>query len=152
MTPRIKLMLESRQLEEKPAPDEEIQGMWSKAVRTYRGSALPDLDADSAFTLAYQGALQAATAIIRAAGYRVYGDGHHQHTFDAVAALGAGDLSEAARELNIIRQRRHRAVYDWTTTEEKDLARLRSAASSLFQLGCAWLRDQRPGLDLATLG
>lgn len=150
MTPRIKLMLESRQIEEKPAPDEEVRGMWSKAVRTWQGSALPDLDPDSAFTLAYQGALQAATAVIRAAGDRVYGDGHHQHTFDTVAALRAGNLSEAARELNTIRQRRHRAVYDWTTTEEKDLARLRSAASSLFQHGRGWLRQQRPQLDLAS--
>ena len=127
--------------------------MWAKAVRSYEGSPLPGLGPDSAFTRAYQGVLQAATAVIRSAGYRVRGDGHHHHTFGTIAALDAGSLSETARELNDIRQRRHGAVYDWeTTTQEKDLARLRSAALRLFALGREWLGEQRPQLDLSGPG
>lgn len=153
MTPRIRMMLESRSIEEVPATDEEVQRMWAKAVRSYQSSALPGLDPDSAFTLAYQGVLQAATAIIRAAGYRVRGDGHHHHTYGTIAALDAGSLSETARELNDIRQRRHGAVYDWeTTTQEKDLARLRSAALRLFDHGREWMRERRPQLDLPAPG
>jgi len=103
---RIQVMLDSRQLEAQPAEDTEVGGMWAKAVRTLRSSEVGGLDPDSAFTLAYQAVLQASTAVIRAAGYRVRGEAHHHHTFSAVAALQLGDLSEAARDLNVIRQKR----------------------------------------------
>lgn len=147
MTPRIQIMVESRQLEERAAEDAEVAAMWAKATRSFRSSAVPELDADSAFTLAYPGALQAATAVVRAAGYRVRGDGHHHHTFAAVAALSLGAPSDAARDLNAIRQRRHRAVYDWdASTETEDLAALRLAASRLLRTGADWLRAQRSAL------
>lgn len=121
MNPRLQVMLDSRQIAAEPATDAEVQGMWAKAVRSFHSSGVAGLDADSAFTLAYQGALQAATAIVRAAGYRVLGEGHHHHTFAAVAAMSLGDLSEAARDLNIIRQQRHGAIYDWeTATRDQD--------------------------------
>jgi hypothetical protein len=142
---RIQVMLESRQIEERPADDPEVEGMWAKAVRTLHSSRLPGLDADAAFTLAYQAALQASTAVLRAAGYRVRGEGHHHHTFAAVAALGLGALSDAARDLNVIRLGRHAAVYDWEArTGEKELERLRTACGILFSEAHRWLGAQRP--------
>jgi hypothetical protein len=90
MNPRLQVMLDSRQIEAAAAGDDEVRGMWSKAVRSLHSSRVEGLDTDSTFTLAYQGALQAATAVVRAAGFRVRGDGHHHHTFAAVAALGLG--------------------------------------------------------------
>lgn len=69
MNARLQIMLDSRQLEALAAGDDEIAGMWSKAVRTLRSSGVPGLDADAAYTLAYQAALQAATALVRAAIY-----------------------------------------------------------------------------------
>lgn len=147
MNPRIQMMVESRQLEELPAPDAEVIGMWAKAVRSFRSSSLPELDRDAAFTLAYQAALQLATALVRAAGYRTRGEAHHHHTFAAVAALGLGDLSDAARDLNVIRQGRHSAIYDWEgATSEQDLARLRASALRLFAAGRTWLASARPAL------
>ncbi len=92
-------------------------------------------------------ALQASTVVIRAAGYRVRGEGHHHHTFAAVAALGLGELSGAARDINVIRQKRHGAVYDWEASAgEKDLAVLRSAGSRLFSEAYRWLCTVRPQL------
>lgn len=153
MNPRLQVMLDSRQIEAVPAEDEEVQGMWAKAVRSLRSAGVAGLDPDSVVTLAYQGALQASTAIIRAAGYRVRGEGHHHHTFAAAAALDLGELSDAARDLNIIRQRRHEAIYDWeTVTRDRDIVALRSAAERLFEHGRHWLLDQRPHLPLADVG
>ena len=147
MNARIQVMLESRQIEEVAAKDDEVRGMWAKAMRSLQSSTVPGLDADAVFTLAYQAALQAATAVVRAAGYRAKGDGHHHHTFAAVAALGLGELSEAARDLNAIRLRRHGAIYDWeTTTREDDLAILRSATMRLVSAGREWLVAQRSQL------
>lgn len=149
MNPRLQMMLDSRQIEAEPASDDEVQGMWGKAARSLHSSSAAGLDTDSAFTLAYQAALQAATALVRAAGYRVRGEGHHHHTFAAVAALDLGDLSEAARQLNIIRQQRHGAIYDWqTTTRDQDLALLRSATTRLLEHGRGWLSTRRPHLVL----
>lgn len=149
MNPRLQVMLDSRQIEAIPAEDEEVQGMWAKAARSLRSSGVAGLDPDSAFTLAYQGALQASTAIIRAAGYRVRGDGHHHHTFAAAAALALGELSEAARDLNVIRQRRHEAIYDWeTVTRDRDLAALGSASGRLFDHGRRWIETERPRVAL----
>jgi hypothetical protein len=147
MNPRIQVMLDSRQLETQVAEDAEVGGMWAKAVRTLRSSEVPGLDPDSAFTLAYQAALQGSTAVIRAAGYRVRGEGHHHHTFAAVAALGLGELSEAARDPNVIRQKRHGAVYDWEAeTGKADLTTLRSASGRLFSEASRWLGTERPRL------
>lgn len=149
MNARIRIMLDSRDIEELAAEDAEVLGMWGKATRTARSAAVRALDddPDARFTLLYQSALQAATAVVRAAGYRVRGDHNHQITFAAVAALGSGDLSESAQDLNVIRQGRHAAVYDWqATTEPAQLTDLHNATTILLQETFSWLQAQRPSL------
>lgn len=149
MNARIRIMLDGRDIEELAAPDGEVLGMWGKAIRTHRSAALPGLeeDPDARFTLLYQSALQAATAVVRAAGYRVRGDHNHQITFAAVAALGSPILSEAARDLSVIRQGRHAAIYDWeATTEASQLLDLQRATGSLLREAQAFLLTLRPSL------
>lgn len=149
MNARIRILLDSRDIEELAAEDAEVLGMWGKATRTYRSAGVHGLedDPDARFTLLYQSALQGATAVVRAAGYRVRGDHNHQITFATVAALGLGSLSEAARDLNVIRQGRHAAVYDWeATTSREQLADLQSATATLLHEAFAWLATQRPSL------
>jgi hypothetical protein len=136
-------MLDSREIEEFAAADDEIAGMWRKATKTLRSASARDLDddLDSRFTLLYQSALQGSTSVVRAAGYRVRGDDNHRVTFAAVAALGLGDLSEAARDLNIIRQNRHAAVYDWESTMGPvEVERLQDATVRLLRAADSWLR------------
>lgn len=150
MNARLQIMLDSRDIEELPADDAEILGMWRKAKRTYRSATLRALknDPDAQFTLLYQSALQAATAVVRASGHRVRGDHNHQITFATVAALGSGGLSEAARDLNVIRQGRHAAVYDWeATTDRNQLADLQRATETLINEASSWLRVQRPSIS-----
>ncbi|HEX2076993.1 MAG TPA: hypothetical protein VHG08_04765 [Longimicrobium sp.] len=148
MNPRIQIMLDSRQIEAvSPAPGE-VEGMWSKAVRTLGSTTLDGLDPDARFTLLYQAALRAATAVIRSAGFRVRGDAHHHHTFGAVAALDLGDLSDAGRDLNVIRQKRHQAIYDWETAlGEHDIAQLRAATRALFAHAHRQLRAGHPAIQ-----
>ncbi len=134
MNERIRIMLRSREIEESAAPDEEVVTVWGKAVETHRASLTPGLTSDPALSLVYQAALQSATAVLRAAGYRVRGSGHHHHTFVAVAALSDGDLSRAARSLDQARQKRHEAVYGWEgRTTDEDL----EAVIPVPQIGCA---------------
>lgn len=121
MNPRLEMMLNGREIEARPAADDEVVGMWGKAVSSLRDSLHADIAADTAFTLSYQAALQAATVVVRAAGYRVRGGAHHQHTFEAVVALELDvALTAAARDLNALRKKRHTAVYEWEARIEED--------------------------------
>jgi hypothetical protein len=149
VNPRIRIMLDSRELEELAARDEEVLGMWRKATKTLRSAATQGLDddPDARFTLLYQAALQGATAVVRAAGYRVRGEHNHHITFAAVAALGPRDLSEAARDLNAMGQKRHAAVYDWEAqVGPEQVEALREATLSLLRAADSWLRAQRDSL------
>jgi hypothetical protein len=147
MTSRIEIMLQSRHLEERPPEDGEVEGMWSKALGSWESSALAGLNPDARFTLAYQAALQASTAVIRAAGYQVRGEGHHYQTFAAVVALSSGELSKTARDLNGIRQMRHGAIYDWQShLDEHDAEEIRDAAWRLFTHAETWLRARHPAI------
>lgn len=149
MNARIEVMIASRELEERPADDGEVLGLWRKAVATEADSRVAGLGAGSAFVLAYQGALLAATAVVRAAGYRVRETpkGHHWLTFAALAALGVERLSESGRRLNELRLGRHDALYDWRSeTDAATLAELRAVTGRLFPAAREWLRARRPAL------
>lgn len=149
MNPRLQIMLDSQEIEALAAPDEEVLGMWSKAVRTARSASVPGLagDPDSQFTLIFQSAFQGATAVVRAAGFRVRGENNYHLTSATVAALALGELSAAARDLNGIRQRRHAAVYDWDSTIGPDhLNALRRTTNALLREAGSWLRQQRPSM------
>lgn len=148
MNPRIEIMLASRHIEEQPPAQGEVEGMWNKALATWASSAIAGLSPDARFTLVYQAALQASTAVIRAAGYQARGDAHHHHTFAGVAALLVEGLSDAARDLNLIRQKRHGAVYDWKSRlDEQDAEEIRTAARRLFTHAESWLRTRYPAIE-----
>lgn len=149
MNARLRMMIESREIEELAADDAEVLGMWSKAVQSDRDSRIPQLTPGSAFTLAYQAALQAATAVIRASGYRVRETpkGHHRLTFMALSALEAPGLSGAGRHMNELRQGRHEAVYDWESSGETErLEELRTVLHALLPAARDHLCSQRPHL------
>lgn len=150
MNARIQAMVDGRELEPLPAEDREVAARWRKAVQTHADSR-KDLSPDSVLTLRYQAGLQAATAILRAAGYRVRASaaGHHRLTFEALRALGINRLSPLGREMNDLRRRRHHAVYEWDDDEGAsgmDPERLDEVVSRILQLGHDWLRDRRPSI------
>jgi hypothetical protein len=148
VNPRIEIMLASRQIEEGAAVEGEVEGLWRKAVQTRASAAVAGLDPSARFTLTYQAALQAAAAVIRAAGFRTRGEGHHHHTFATVAALELGEASDAARELNVIRRRRHDAIYDWETQlDEQHVVEIRTVADRLLTHAEPWLRTGHPAIE-----
>jgi len=159
MNARRRIMVESRELEEAKSPDAEVAARWRKAVQTYSDAERDLLSPDSRLTPYYQAGPQAATALVRAAGYRVLGTDHHRHTFEALRALDLdGELSTIARELNAFRRTRRQAVYDCDATGPDDAAHA-SAASGveeiapnmgrMLDLGRAWLLGHRPAAAAA---
>jgi hypothetical protein len=109
---RIRRLLDDRDLEERAAPDEEVAGFWKKALRAYHDSRVPGLSPQGSFNAAYEAALDAATALIREAGYRVQSrTRHHWAAFYAVQGLGDSALEDLGADLDAARGDRHENVY-----------------------------------------
>lgn len=132
---RIDRLLEGRSLEEVPADDAEVAAIWAAALREWSDASVPGLSVAGAFTHVYQAAFRAATAMLRAAGYRIRGaaGGHHYATFYAVGALGGDALEQIADVLQSIRGGRHTALYgNEDELEPEDLEGARGHVTDLL--------------------
>ncbi|MFL5382512.1 MAG: hypothetical protein ACJ8GN_08390 [Longimicrobiaceae bacterium] len=153
MTKAIQNLIENRYIEEDPAADAEIASRWRAAVISYDDSRR-GLSPASQVTLAYQGALQGAIAVVRAAGYRLRSSagGHHYLTFATVAALEHPVLSPLARGMSDRRRERHDSVYHWNQEpgEERathlDAVHVDSSARQFLTAAHAWRCAARPSL------
>ncbi|HEX8903218.1 MAG TPA: hypothetical protein VF771_00075 [Longimicrobiaceae bacterium] len=147
MNERVQILLQSRQLEERSAPDAEVRSAWEKAIATRRSVETTGRYPESDFSLIYQSALQASTAVLRCAGYRTRGGDHHHNTFTGVAAIGAGELSRAGRDLDDMRPVRREAVYaTQIAIGADDVAELRQRTDRLFSEAYRFILDSRPAL------
>jgi hypothetical protein len=110
---RLDRLIEARNLEEVSADDGEVAAIWTAVLREWSDSAVPGLSVAGAFIHVYQAAFRAATAAVRAAGYRVRGaaGGHHYATFYAAGAVGDDEVARIADILQNIRGGRHTALY-----------------------------------------
>ena len=141
--------MEGRSLESLSAEDAEVAAIWAAALREWSDASVPGLSVAGAFIHAYQAAFRAATAMLRAAGYRARGavGGHHHVTFYAVGALGDETLERCADALQGIRGGRHAALYgDDDELEAEDLAEARLAVSRLLIEVHRWIETGRPTL------
>jgi len=152
MNDRLEILLQSRQIEERPAPDAEVRSAWEKAVMTRRSVAGMRDFPETEFSIIYTSALQAGTAVLRCAGDRTRGGDHHHNTFAGVAAVGTDDLARAGRDLDSMRSARHEAVYaTQIVVDNDDVVDLRRKAGRLFMAAYRFIADSRPALaaDLA---
>ncbi len=99
MNARLRIMVDSREVEESYAPDREVATRWHRAVGTY-GDAGKDLGLDSRLTLYYQAGLQAATALVRAGRFRVLGTDHQGRSVGRMLELGHAWLAANRPMLN----------------------------------------------------
>lgn len=146
---RIDRLLEGRNLEQVPADDAEVVTIWMAALREWLDGSVPGLSVAGAFTHVYQAAFRAATAMLRAAGYRVRGavGSHHHATLYAVAALGDETLERIADSIQGIRGGRHTALYgDEAELEPEDLEAARSLVTQLLPEVHRWIIASRPSL------
>lgn len=152
---RIDRLLEARSLELVPADDAEVAGIWAAAVREWADASVPGLSTAGAFVHVYQAAFRAASALVRAAGYRVRGavGGHHYVTFHVAGALGDDELETVADTLQNVRGGRHTALYgDEEELEPADLETARGHVDRLLTLVHQSLTTTRPNLAIARPG
>lgn len=146
---RIDRLIESRSLETVPADDDEVVGIWTSALREWSDAAVQGLSLVGSFTHVYHAAFRAASALIRAAGYRPRGavGGHHHVTFYVVASLGDPELERIGDAMQSIRGGRHTALYgDEAGLEQEDLDHARATVLDLLTHGRRWLVATRPAL------
>jgi hypothetical protein len=147
---RIRRLLEDRDLAEQAADDAEIAGFWRKALRAYRDSNVPGLSPQGSFNAAYEAALDAATALVREAGYRVQSrTRHHWAAFYAVQGLEDPVLEELGTDLDATRTERHENVYrpeDDEALAERRRDELHQILGQLVPAAYRVLLERRPML------
>lgn len=126
---------------------QEIASLFQVVERDLADAAISALSADRRFAIAYNAALQAATAIMYSEGYRAQSVGHHAAVFAFLGeALGSG-AAQLAGYFDDCRRKRNRADYvgagGISTTEADDLL---EEARAFAALARQWIQAHHPEL------
>lgn len=146
--PAIARLLEGRFLETVEIDDQEVAGLWARALESYRDSEAPRLSRTGAFKQLYDAGRQAVTALVAAHGFRARGTaGHHQSTFAAGAALAPEELARLIRRLELSRGVRHELEYSaFGEASVEEVEELRELVRSTINETASQLRALRPAV------
>ena len=96
--------------------------------------------------IAFNAALQAATAALAAEGYRTSGEGHHHRAIQSLAHTIKAD-AELVRKLEAFRKKRIMSIYDKSgVVSEKEAKEMSDLAQKLRDELKKWLRAEHPDL------
>jgi uncharacterized protein (UPF0332 family) len=91
---------------------QEIQDLIQIIERDIKDSKVSDVSLDWQLGIAYNAALKIATILVRAAGYRVKGHGHHMNTFILIPDFLGIEKKEYSDYLDACRKKRNSVEYD----------------------------------------
>ena len=142
----LKDWLNNGWLKKHKTSSKEIQNLLGVAERDMSDSETSGLSPDWKLNIAYNAALQIATAALAASGYRTTRESHH---FRAIHSLKF--TIEADEELVILfdkfRKKRNISGYDRAGTISKQEAReMKGLAETLYRLTKDWLNKKHPTL------
>jgi hypothetical protein len=125
----------------------EIADLLALAARDLRSAGAKGLGDDWKFNIAYNAALQSATAALIASGYDVpKGDSHHFRVFGSLAFTVGLDATLIQR-LDAYRKKRNVSVYDVAgSISEAEAKAMASLAKDLLEQVRAWLVQNHPSL------
>jgi hypothetical protein len=124
----------------------EIRDLLRVVERDLADCAAEGLSPDWRMNIAYNAALQAATAALAAAGYRASRDSHH---FRVIQSLGetVGTEASVVTTLDAFRKKRNISGYERIgLVSDAEAAAMRSLAAGLRDEVTAWLRRRHAGL------
>jgi hypothetical protein len=131
---------------EHKASREEIADLLAVADRDLQQSQTEGLGPDWRLAIAYNAALQYATAALAAAGYRAVREAHHYRVIQSLE-LTVGWGLEEVRALDTYRTKRHAAGYQRPgLVSERDAQEILRLAQKLRGDVAAWLRAEHPEL------
>lgn len=91
---------------------EEIEELLKIVERDIKDSNASEVSYDWQFGIAYNAALKLATILVRSAGYRVKGQGHHMNTIALIPEFLGRDKKEYSDYLDTCRRKRNTVEYD----------------------------------------
>lgn len=126
-------------VEHKTSP-EEIVALLAIVERDLANAGLAGLAEDWKLNIAYNAALQAATAALAASGYRAAREQHHYRTIQSLALTIGWPAAKVAR-LDRFRQKRNIGGYESAgLVSEREAREMHELAASLRDDVLAWLR------------
>lgn len=125
---------------------EELQSLFALADRDLIDSQVPALSPDWRFNIAYNAALQAATAALAVAGYRAAREAHHYRVIQSLAYTVKADTKLVDR-LDKFRKKRNVGGYERAgSVSEGEVTEMVTAARKLREDIEAWIRQVYPKL------
>jgi hypothetical protein len=128
------------------ATAQEIANLLHLSDRDLAACQLPELPADWRFSIAYNAALQAATAALAAAGYRAARDNHHYRVIQSLEYTIAPGR-DAIDTFDGFRKKRNISSYDLAgSISDKEAAQMIKFAIGLRSSVEKWIRATYPKL------
>ena len=125
---------------------DEIQNLLGIADRDLETSRIKDLPPDWRFAIAYNAALQAATAALAAAGYRAAREAHHLRVIRSLEFTLRKDPA-FVRRFDLFRRKRNVSSYErGGSISELEAQEMRALAETLRADVEAWIRKTHPAL------
>jgi hypothetical protein len=124
----------------------EISDLLALAERDLAASRTPGLDADWRLNIAYNAALQLATAALAASGYRAAREAHHHRVLQSLA-FTIGASAGLVQQLDQFRRKRNLGAYERAgLVSDLEADELYALATRLQEMVVAWLKREHPGL------
>lgn len=144
MSNTLKDWLKNGWLKEHQTSREEIADLLAVAERDLNACKTPGLHNDWRFNIAYNAALQLATAALAIAGYTAERANHHYRTIDSLAhTLGTDALS--IRKFDVFRKKRNIADYEHADTiSDAEAGDMRGLAEKLRGDLRVWIERKHP--------
>ncbi len=119
---------------------EEIQRLLALADRDLASCAAKGLVTDWRFAIAYNSALQSATAALAAAGYRAGHEAHHRRVIESLE-FTIGATREQIRRFDAFRKKRNMSSYEMGgAISEKEAEEMAAFAFDLREQVERWIR------------
>jgi len=133
-------------LKEHTSSRQEISDLLGLVARDLKACPTEKLPLDWRFTIAYNAALQAATAALRAVGFRTTHSSHHYYTIESLSLTLALD-SKFVRRLHAFSKKRSISSYDaMGTISDREFEEMVGMAEDLHQRVEEWLKANHPEL------
>jgi len=112
MKKNLQNWLNEGRLQQHQTSIKEIADLFTVAERDLADAAIKEISADRRFATAYNAALQLATIVLHASGYRAGKTGHHWVTFKILPEVMGPEAQEQADYFNSCRSTRNVTDYD----------------------------------------
>jgi uncharacterized protein (UPF0332 family) len=126
----------------------EIRNLFRVADRDLSDAQVPGLSADRCFATAYNAALQLATSVLRAEGYRTAGVAHQRTAISTLPVILGSGMTSTADYLDACRAKRNTVDYDGIgVANEAEVLELVEEAGRLRLSVENWLSEHHPELS-----